>query len=374
MSSNLASPTTSSRSTDRTPGVIPSQGIAAMFAAGAIRAETPPVDGQIQPASLDLRLGDTAFRVRASFLPGAGTVSDRIAEFAMHRIDLGAGAALEKGCVYLVPLAESLALPDDITAVANAKSSTGRLDLFTRLITDRGTEFDRIEAGYTGPLYAEISPRSFSVLVRPGMRLNQIRFRRGSAVLDDAALTALDAAEGLVDGDAHIAGGLGFSVDLAPRGGGLVGYRAKPHTGLIDLDRIGHYDPAEFWEPITGANGRIILDPGAFYILVSREAVHVPPDYAAEMAPYLAMVGEFRVHYAGFFDPGFGHAAAGGSGARGVLEVRCHEAPFALDHGQIVGRLVYERMSERPDRLYGEGLGSNYQGQGLKLSKHFRAN
>jgi dCTP deaminase len=353
--------------------VIPSQGIATMFAAGAVRSVEQPVDGQIQPASLDLRLGDTAFRVRASFLPGAGTVSDRIADFAMHEIDLGPGAVLEKGCVYLVPLAESLALPPDISAVANAKSSTGRLDLFTRLITDRGTEFDRIEAGYSGPLYAEISPRSFSVLVRPGMRLNQIRFRRGSAVLDDAALAALDADQSLVDGDAHIAGGLGFSVDLAPSGGGLVGYRAKPHTGLIDLDRIGHYDPAEFWEPIEDANGRIILDPGAFYILVSREAVHVPPDYAAEMAPYLAMVGEFRVHYAGFFDPGFGHAAAGGAGARGVLEVRCHEAPFALDHGQIVGRLVYERMSERPDRLYGQDMKSNYQGQGLKLSKHFRA-
>jgi dCTP deaminase len=205
------------------------------------------------------------------------------------------------------------------------------------------------------------------------MRLNQIRFRRGDARLDDAALAALDAAERLVDRDAHIAGGLGFSVDLRPRAGDIAGYRAKPHTGLIDLDRIGHYDPAEFWEPVTARNGRIILDPGAFYILVSREAVHVPPDYAAEMAPYLAMVGEFRVHYAGFFDPGFGHAAAGGTGARGVLEVRCHEAPFALDHGQIVGRLVYERMAERPDILYGRDLGSNYQGQGLKLSKHFRA-
>ena len=372
MSSNLASPTTPPQSIDGTGGVIPSQGIDAMFAAGAIRSVEPPVEGQIQPASLDLRLGRTAFRVRASFLPGSGTVSDRIADFAMHEIDLGPGAVLEKGCVYLVPLAESLALPEDISAVANAKSSTGRLDLFTRLITDRGTEFDRIDAGYSGPLYAEISPRSFSVLVRPGMRLNQIRFRRGSALLDDAALAALDADQSLVDGDAHIAGGLGFSVDLAPRGGGLVGYRAKPHTGLIDLDRIGHYDPADYWEPITDANARIILDPGAFYILVSREAVHVPPDYAAEMAPYLAMVGEFRVHYAGFFDPGFGHAAAGGSGARGVLEVRCHEAPFALDHGQIVGRLVYERMSERPDRLYGQDMKSNYQGQGLKLSKHFR--
>jgi len=344
-----------------------------LIASGAIRLAAPLADGQVQPASLDLRLGREAFRVRASFLPGAAPLADRLSDFAMHRIDLGPSAVLEKGCVYLVPLMESLALPPAIAAVANAKSSTGRLDLFTRLITDHAAEFDRIAAGYTGPLYAEISPRSFSVLVRPGMRLNQIRFRRGDARLDDRSLAALDAAERLVDCEAHIAGGLGFSVDLRPTAGSVAGYRAKPHTGLIDLDRIGHYDPAEFWEPVSARDGRIILDPGAFYILVSREAVHVPPDYAAEMAPYLAMVGEFRVHYAGFFDPGFGHGPAGGTGARGVLEVRCHEAPFALDHGQIVGRLVYERMAERPDILYGRDLGSTYQGQGLKLSKHFRA-
>jgi len=354
------------------PGVLPDRAIEAMVARGAIAAPGGVEPGQVQPASLDLRLGPVAYRVRASFLPGAAALSERLPEFEMHRIDLEGGAVLEKGCVYVVPLMESLALPSDVSAVANAKSSTGRLDLFTRLITDRGAEFDRIAAGYAGPLHAEISPRSFSVLARAGMRLNQIRFRRGSAALDDAALAALDARERLVDGEAHIAEGLGFSVDLRPGPGGIAGWRAKPHTGLIDLDRIGHYDPAEFWEEVRATDGRIILDPGAFYILVSREAVHVPPDYAAEMAPYLAMVGEFRVHYAGFFDPGFGHAAAGGRGARGVLEVRCHEAPFALDHGQIVGRLVYERMAGRPERLYGAALGSNYQGQGLKLSKHFR--
>jgi dCTP deaminase len=353
--------------------VVPAQGIVAMNAAGQVTAALPFAPDQVQPASLDLRLGTEAYRVRASFLPGPAPLAERLSDFEMHRIDLRPGAVLEKGCVYVVPLVEGLALPPGISAVANAKSSTGRLDLFTRLITDRGTEFDRIEPGYTGPLYAEISPRSFSVLVRPGMRLNQIRFRQGSATLDDAALRRLDAAEHLVSGDAHIAGGLAFSVDLEPGANGLVGYRAKPHTGLIDLDRIGHYDPAEFWERVESRDRRIILDPGAFYILVSREAVHVPPDYAAEMAPYLAMVGEFRVHYAGFFDPGFGHAGAGGTGSRGVLEVRCHEAPFALDHGQVVGRLVYEHMAERPEILYGRDMGSNYQGQGLKLSKHFRA-
>jgi dCTP deaminase len=354
-------------------GVLPAQALRGLIETGALSAEAGIAADQVQPASLDLRLGRVAYRVRASFLAGAGRrVQDRIAEFEMHRIDLTQGAVLEKGCVYVVPLMEHLALPPGLSAVANAKSSTGRLDLLTRTITDGGTEFDRIAEGYAGPLYAEVCPRSFSVLVRAGQRLNQIRFRRGQAVLSDADLAALHARESLVSGQAVISEGLGFSVDLRPAEGDLLGYRAKPHAGVIDLDRIGHYPIRDFWEEIRSTEGRIILDPGAFYILVSREAVTIPPDFAAEMAPYLAMVGEFRVHYAGFFDPGFGHAAAGGAGSRGVLEVRCHEAPFVLEHGQVVGRLVYERMAERPDRLYGAGIASNYQGQGLKLAKQFR--
>ena len=288
-------------------GVLPSQTLRRMIADGRITAQQPVLPEQVQPSSLDLRLGATAYRVRASFLAGEGRkVADRIGD------------------------------------------------------------------GYTGPLWAEICPRSFSVLVRPGMRLNQIRFRMGQAALDDAELLQLHQSSPLVDKEPVIDGGLGFSVDLMPSNGALVGYRAKPHTGVIDLDRIGQYDPADYWERLEATNGQLILDPGAFYILVSREAVTVPPECAAEMAPYLAMVGEFRVHYAGFFDPGFGHATAGGTGSRGVLEVRCHEAPFVLEHGQVVGRLVYERMSEVPDVLYGREIASNYQGQGLKLSKHFR--
>ena len=354
-------------------GVLPDSAIRQLIARGALRADPEILDAQVQPASLDLRLGPVAYRVRASFLAGQGrTVASRIAEFEMHRVDLTQGAVLEKGCVYLIPLAERLSLPPGVTAVANAKSSSGRLDLLTRAITDGGSEFDRIPEGYDGPLYAEVCPRSFSVLVRAGQRLNQIRFRSGQAVLDDAALARLHAADPLVDGTPLISEGLGFSVDLQPTSGTLVGYRAKPHTGVVDLDRIGHYPARDFWEDVHAENGHVILDPGAFYILVSREAVTIPPDYAAEMAPYLAMVGEFRVHYAGFFDPGFGHALAGGKGSRGVLEVRCHEAPFVLEHGQVVGRLVYERMAARPDRLYGTGIASNYQGQGLKLAKQFR--
>ena len=355
-------------------GVLPSQILEQMIADGQLSASPAIIPEQIQPASLDLRLGTVAYRVRASFLAGEGArVEDRLNEFEMHRIDLSDGAVLEKGAVYVVPLMESLDLPKGMQAVANAKSSTGRLDLLTRTITDGGTEFDRIPEGYSGPLFAEICPRSFSVLVRPGMRLNQIRFRKGQSILSDAELKDLHENETLVSGKAHIDQGLGFSVDLQPEQGDLVGFRAKPHTGVIDLDKIAHYEPSEYWEAIHTKEGRIILDPGAFYILVSQEAVTIPPDCAAEMAPYLAMVGEFRVHYAGFFDPGFGHNTAGGAGSRGVLEVRCHEAPFVLEHGQIVGRLVYEKMAEVPKQLYGADLKSNYQGQGLKLSKHFKA-
>lgn len=353
-------------------GVLPDSDIRSLIETGAISSETAIIPEQIQPASLDLRLGHTAYRLRASFLAGRGKrVIDRLDDFQMHQMDLTNGAVLERGCVYLVPLQERLALPAGVTAVANAKSSTGRLDLLTRLVTDDGTEFDRLPDGYDGPLYAEICPRSFSVLVRPGMRLNQLRLRQGQAVLNDAELRDLNAREPLVCGEALIDNGLGFSVDLRPDNGDLVGYRARPHSGVIDLDRIGEYPASEFWDELHTTEGRLILDPGAFYILVSRESVAIPADYAAEMAPYLAMVGEFRVHYAGFFDPGFGIGAAG-AGARGVLEVRCHEAPFVLEHGQVVGRLVYERMSARPERLYGQDIKSNYQGQGLKLAKQFR--
>ncbi len=355
-------------------GILPAHAVSALLESGAITAARPADPDQVQPASLDLRLGSTAVRVRASFLPGRSlTVAERLAQLRLHEIDLTAGAVLETGCVYIVPLLESLALPADIAAAANPKSSTGRLDIFTRVITDHAQEFDTVPAGYAGPLYLEVSPRTFPIVVRTGSRLSQMRFRRGDARLDDKALAELHRREGLVDGTPHIANGLALSIDLAPEGE-IIGYRAKRHTAVIDVDRRGAEDVLDFWEPIL-RRGRpeLILDPDQFYILVSREAVHVPPDYAAEMVPFDPLVGEFRVHYAGFFDPGFGHSASGGSGSRAVLEVRSHEVPFILEHGQTVGRLVYERMAERPHVLYGAGIGSHYQAQGLKLSKHFRS-
>ena len=350
--------------------------IAAMADAGAILPEYPFVESQIQPASLDLRLGNIAFRVRASFLPGPGaTVAERIDDLKLHEIDLSDGAVLETNCVYVVPLLESLVLPQAISATANPKSSTGRIDVFTRVIADGTRRFDVIEAGYHGPLYAEISPKTFPVLLREGSRLSQIRFRVGDAVLDAEELAALHARERLVDIDnADLAHGVALSVDLSGESSnGFVGYRAKRHTGVVDVDRRAGYLADEFWEPIRARRDEsLILDPGEFYILASKEAVQVPPDHAAEMVPFDPLVGEFRVHYAGFFDPGFGYAGAGGQGSRAVLEVRSREVPFILEHGQIVGRLVYEKLLATPDYLYGQRIGSNYQAQGLKLSKHFR--
>ena len=362
--------------------------IAALAEAGGIVAAYPFAADQIQPASLDLRLGAVAYRVRASFLPGPGTtVAQRIAELKLHEFTLAAGAVLETGCVYIVPLLESLALPADIAAATNPKSSTGRLDVFTRVIADETRGFDRVGNGYCGPLYAEISPKTFPVLVRQGARLSQLRLHRGNAVLDPAALRELHARERLVDrAEAVLGDGVAVSIDLSGavmrsparpagnHGAAIVGYRAKRHTAVIDVERREAYDVADFWEPIAARPDKsLILDPDEFYILASTEAVQVPPDYAAEMVPFDPLVGEFRVHYAGFFDPGFGYAGAGGLGSRAVLEVRSREVPFILEHGQIVGRLVYEKMLARPDQLYGSGIGSNYQAQGLKLSKHFRA-
>jgi dCTP deaminase len=353
--------------------------IAELAADGGIRAHYPFAPGQIQPASLDLRLGAIAYRVRASFLPGPGTtVAERIVELKLHEFSLAAGAVLETNCVYIVPLIERLSLPADVAAATNPKSSTGRLDVFTRVIADETRGFDRVAAGYEGPLYAEISPKTFPILVREGTRLSQLRLRRGDASLSAEALRELHARERLVDrAEAVMGDGIAVSIDLSgtgTNGAGIVGYRAKRHTAVIEVDQRNAYVVADFWEPIAArADKSLILDPDEFYILASNEAVQVPPDYAAEMVPFDPLVGEFRVHYAGFFDPGFGYAGSGGSGSRAVLEVRSREVPFILEHGQIVGRLVYEKMLARPDQLYGSGIGSNYQAQGLKLSKHFRA-
>ncbi len=367
---------TAQATTGEEQGIFAAHQIEALAKAGAIAAALPFAENQIQPASLDLRLGRRAWRMRASFLPGARSVADAIEMHALHEIDLGPGAVLETGCVYVAELAESLALPPDIAAAANPKSSTGRIDVFTRVIADRARAFDTVEAGYHGPLFAEISPRTFPILARSGSRLSQIRFRRGAARLDESGHAALHARKRLVSTENPcFTGGVSISIDLSGFGDdGLIGYRAKRHTGLIDVDKPNSREVADYWEPVfSGGRGELVLDPGEFYILASKEEVLVPPDHAAEMTPFDALVGEFRVHYAGFFDPGFGASEAGGVGARAVLEVRSHDVPFILEDGQAVGRLVYERMAQVPANLYGSGLGSNYQSQGLKLSKHFRA-
>ena len=361
-------------------GIFPAQTIRALIRDRTITATGEITDDMVQPASLDLRLGPVAYRVQASFLPGSdAAVEDKIRAFEMHKIDLTQGAVLERGCVYIVPLMEHLALDSRISAFANPKSSTGRLDVFTRLITDGADRFDVVARGYHGRLYAEVSPRTFSILVRQGTRLSQLRLRRGTTAVSPAELWRLQSEIGLVDREIERESlrehnGLVLRLDLEGEGDGrLIGYRAKRHTGIIDVDRIGHYDPSEFWEPIRTRTGvGIILNPDDFYILSTSEAITVPPNHAAEMVAYDTLVGEFRVHYAGFFDPGFGYAETGGQGSRAVLEVRSHDVPFLLEHEQIIGRLRYERLTDLPDKIYGPSIGSSYQGQRLALSKQFK--
>ncbi len=363
--------------TDHTQrGAVPSQQLKQLHEQGVISTNVPLDTNQIQPASIDLRLGRKAYRVRSSFLPGRDrTVTECLRSQIMHEVDLQSGAVLEKSCVYIVPLLESLNLPSELSAAGNPKSSTGRLDVFTRLITDHGVEFDQVAAGYQGPLYAEIAPLTFSVLVRTGSRLSQLRIRQGLANLSDQEHLALHAQVQLMDRDLSandVKGGLPISVDLSGQNRQqLIGYRAKRHSGVVDVDRPGVHAVQDYWEPLYSKDRQLILDPGEFYILVSKEAVHVPVDCAAEMVAYDTLVGEFRVHYAGFFDPGFGAAAHGGANSKAVLEVRSFDVPFLLEHGQNVGRLIYERMLETPTSVYGQNLASNYQSQGLKLSKHF---
>lgn len=364
-----------------TTGLLPSQAIRELIASGRVAAMPAILEEHIQPASLDLRLGDIAHRVRASFLPGPySTVEAKIKELRMTRVDLTKAAVFEKGCVYLVPLLEELNLPKDVSAKANPKSTTGRLDIFTRLIADYGVEFERVPPGYRGKLYAEIVSRTFTVAVRAGMRLNQLRFVRGNPISPDSLITTLDDEERLVYLDeespvkARVDRGLRVTVNLeGSQSSEVVAYKARRHAPAIELDRIDHYSPEEFWEAhVQPSSKGFILEPSDFYILASRERVRVPPDYAAEMVPFDASMGEFRIHYAGFFDPGFGYGSSDIKGTRAVLEVRAHEVPFMIDHGQVVGRLTYMPLLSRPDKIYGTGIGSSYQHQALTLSKQFR--
>ena len=359
-------------------GILPSHAIRELVRAKAIQGSEEISVDQVQPASIDLRLGTTAYRLRASFLPGSrSTVEDKIRNFGMHAFDITEGAVLEVGCVYIVPLLEYLALPPRVWGLANPKSSTGRIDVLTRLITDHAEVFDKVKEGYHGRLYAEIAPRTFSVVVRKGSKLSQLRLRRGSDSLSAAMHHRLHEEFRLVDRDLNKKGpfkGIPLTVDLQGEAtDGLLGFRARQHADLIDVENIGYYEPIDYWEPIFAREHKhLILNPGDFYILASKEAVNVPPQYAAEMVAYDTLIGEFRVHYAGFFDPGFGYAESGGAGSRAVLEVRSHEVPFLVEEDQVVGSLIYDKLTDVPDKVYGTRIGSSYQQQGLALSKHFK--
>jgi dCTP deaminase len=372
-------------------GVLPYQALREAAGRGWITASAPLEPRQFQAASLDLRLGPVAYQLRASFLPFRESVQRRLAagdagdsDLVIDRLSLEPGATLQRGSMYLVPLLESLALPRGVRGRCNPKSTTGRLDIFTRVITDATPRFDEIESGYRGPLYVEISPQSFPIRVQAGLSLNQLRLVDGPSLLDDAALRAQYGRTPLLYDDddrpvplerVTLNDGLGMGVDLSGRTtDGIIGYRAHPNPPAVDLARVDHYDPAEFWEPIKRpARDAYILEANRFYILMSKERIRVPPEFAAEMVVYDAGAGEIRTHYAGFFDPGFGWGDGGAVlGTKVVMEVRAREVPFLVYDGQTFFKVLFERVAALPERLYGSALGSSYQRQTLTLSKHFR--
>ncbi len=372
---------------DLNDGILPSQYIEELISKNFIFSNEKIAKDLIQPASMDLRLGFKAWRVPASFLPGKNnSVEEKLSELTMHEFSLSEGAVLECGCVYIIKLLEGLNLPKNISGMANPKSSTGRLDVFTRLIVDRTQEFESVPKGYKGPLYLEISPRTFSVLVRTGTRLNQLRFRVGNFSINDKKMQELQLKHHLVRDNKSsilsnkIENGIPLSVDLKGEDG-IVAFKAKRHSMLIDCDKLNNYQFDFFWEKITtqdliinneNKNRSLVLTPDAFYILSSKEYVSVPSNLAAEMRAYDTRVGEFRAHYAGFFDPGFGLLDLNAGNTKAVLEVRSHDVPFLIEDGQTICRLVYEPMVKIPKELYGQKKGkNNYQSQGLKLSKHF---
>jgi dCTP deaminase len=369
-------------------GVLTDRDLRAAVRGGSIVASVPVADEQFQPASLDLRLGAIAYQLRASFLPYRESVRARLEGAASHdlvidRVSLESGATLQRGSVYLVPLVESLALPPSVRGRSNPKSTTGRLDVFTRVVSDGTPRFDEIEAGYHGPLYLEVSPQSFPVRVYAGLSLNQLRLLEGPTSMSDAALAGLYRETPLLydDDDRPLPldrvvfnDGLCMGIDLSGRTtSGVIGYRAHPNPPAVDLARVGHYDPTEFWEPIKApVRDGYILEANRFYILVSKERIRVPAEFAAEMVVYDAGAGEIRTHYAGFFDPGFGFGDGTVLGTKVVMEVRAREVPFMVYDGQTSFKVWFERLRGRPDRLYGVGLASSYQHQTLSLSKHFR--
>ncbi len=362
-------------------GVLPRESLAKAIEAGVIHSTWTIPDHGIQPASVDLRLGETAYRLRCSFLPGRETVASKLADYTMGEVSLIGGAILERNRPYLIPLMEELALPPGVRARANPRSSTGRLDVFTRVVTDHSSRFDDIDEGYRGRIYLEVVSRSFTIRVDRASSLNQLRLLCGRAgVGDDELRTAHAQAPILFRDDAPVPpedlpvrDGLSLSLDLTGDDDGLVGYRAKRNSHLLDLSLVGQHEVVEFWEPVVNEPGaRLVLEPEEFYLLLSAENLRVPPGFAGEMIAFDPTSGELRTHYAGFFDPGFGHGTDP-QGSRATLEVRAHDVPFVVEHGQQVCKLSFERMAAVPGVLYGQDIGSHYQSQRIVLSKHFRA-
>jgi dCTP deaminase len=393
----------------RTLGILPIQKLRILAEYGVIEApaDYPLSEDQFQPNSIDLRLGEIAHRVRCSFLPENETVENKLGRLTQHSFSIKNGAVLEPNCTYIIPLLERLHLPysevspqqslfnnhnekndlilisdEHLTAKTNPKSSTGRLDIFTRVITDYSHRFEEVSSGYSGGLYLEVVPKSFPIRVRTGQRLNQLRISNGMIRLSDQDILRThlrdpilfdENAEPVSSDNIKLKEGLFMSVNLQAEKGEIIGYKAKKHRDLIDLDKINYYTVPDFWDPIYAQQeDSIILEPEAFYIFASKERCRIPVNLAAEMVPYDTGSGELRTHYAGFFDSGFGGTVED-RGARAVLEVRSHDVPFLIEDGQTFFRMIFEPNTEVPEFIYGKQIKSNYQGQDLKLGKHFKS-
>ena len=369
-------------------GYLTNQSIELACHEGMIHSRVSLLASQFQPVSLDLRLGSHAYRIQSSFLPENDTVDTKLNEVKLYKIDLRDGGILEKGAIYLIPLLEELAFPEKFQGRTNPKSSTGRLDMFTRVIVDHGHRFDEIPNGYRGKMYLEVIPRSFPVRVREGLRLNQLRVFQGDPHLSDVQLKNHYKKTPILFGDGgrpvgvekvKVDNGLFISLDLAgARKDRIVAYKAKTNSSVIDMSLNRHYHPMDFWEPITLTqirNKRLILEPESFYIMMSKEKICIWPHLLAEMVAYEPNSGELRTHYAGFFDPGFGwHGGKTlkNQGTSAVMEVRPHDVPFMVEDGQTFCRLKFESVIEKPTKVYGKKIKSNYHSQELALSKYFK--
>jgi len=325
---------------------------------------------QIQPSSIDLSLSDECYEIKTSFLSPDSKVRDKLNKIYSKKINLKTSKIFKKNKTYIVRLNETLHLNNSISGHCNPKSSTGRLNIFCRTILDYCDEYEKIPKNYNGEIFLEITTRSFDIKISKGDKLNQMRLRKKTNnYLNDKDLKKINKRNALIFTNKKniIENGLRISVDLS-NDNKICAYVAKKTSLNINFSKISFYEIKKFWKPLKPVNNSLIIEKNKFYILKSREKIRIPSNLAGEMIPYDTGIGDFRAHYAGFFDPGFGDP----KGSYAVLEVKTNELPFILEDGQTIARIKYEKLNKKTFLVYGSIINSNYQNQKLALSKHFK--